>query len=93
MSTSASKVFNFGGEVKSRAGWGIVLGIVMVILGLLLIVHPLLAARLTTNFIGSILIIAGISEIGQALRAHIEGRLFRGCCSALCTVLRESYWS
>jgi uncharacterized membrane protein HdeD (DUF308 family) len=80
MSASSSKSFNFGRnltrDVKSRARWGIVLSILTAILGLLLIAHPVLAARVTTNLFGSILIIAGISEVGQALRAHTGGSFF-----------------
>jgi uncharacterized membrane protein HdeD (DUF308 family) len=76
MSTSSSKSSNFGSDVKSRAGWGIVLGILTAILGVVLIAHPLWAAPVTTNLIGSILIMAGFSELGQALRAHIVGAFF-----------------
>jgi len=80
VSASSSNPLNFGSElrsdVKSRAGWGIVLGILTAVLGLLLIAYPLSAARVTTNLIGSILIIAGIFDVGQALRSHTEGTLF-----------------
>jgi uncharacterized membrane protein HdeD (DUF308 family) len=71
---------NFGGdltrEVKSNAGWGIVLGILTAVLGLLLIAYPLFAATITTMVIGWILIIAGIFEIVQAVRAQTVGAFF-----------------
>jgi uncharacterized membrane protein HdeD (DUF308 family) len=71
---------NFGGdltrEVKSNAGWGIVLGILTAVLGLLLIAYPLFTATVTTLFIGSILIIAGVFEIVQAVRAQTVGAFF-----------------
>jgi uncharacterized membrane protein HdeD (DUF308 family) len=61
---------NFGGaitrEVKSRSGWGIVLGVLTALLGLLLIAYPLFTATVTTIFIGSILIVVAIFEIVQA---------------------------
>src|SRR5215472_643134 len=60
-------------DVKSRAGWGIFLGIVTAALGLLLMGFPLIAGTVTTIIIGSILIIAGILEIVAALRAHTAG--------------------
>jgi uncharacterized membrane protein HdeD (DUF308 family) len=64
------------GDVKSRAGWGIVLGILTALLGLLLIVYPLFAATVTTIFIGSILVLAGVLEVVQALRVHTVGAFF-----------------
>lgn len=77
---SASSNTNLGsefkGDIKSRAAWGIVLGVLTAVLGLLLIVYPLFAAKVTTIVIGSILIIAGVFELIQALRAHTVGGFF-----------------
>jgi len=67
---------NLAGEVKSNAGWGIVLGILTVILGVALIAYPLFTATVTTLVIGWILIVAGIFEIVQAFRAHTAGSFF-----------------
>jgi uncharacterized membrane protein HdeD (DUF308 family) len=64
------------GDIKSRAGWGVVLGILTAVLGLLLIAYPLFAAKVTTFFIGSILIIAGVFDLIQAVRAHTVGAFF-----------------
>jgi len=64
------------GDIKSRAAWGIVLGILTAVLGLLLVVYPLFAAKVTTIVIGSILVIAGVFELIQALRAHTVGAFF-----------------
>jgi uncharacterized membrane protein HdeD (DUF308 family) len=64
------------GDVKSRAGWGIVLGIVTAVLGLLLIAYPLFAATVATMFIGAALILVGIFEIVQALRVSTVGAFF-----------------
>jgi uncharacterized membrane protein HdeD (DUF308 family) len=76
MSASSNLRPEFTGDFKSRAGWGIVLGILTAVLGLLLIVYPLFAAKVTTIVIGSILIIAGVFELMQALRAHTVGAFF-----------------
>jgi len=63
-------------DVKSRAGWGIFLGMVTAALGVLLMVYPLIAGTVTTIIIGCILIIAGVLEIVAALRAHTAGTFF-----------------
>jgi len=77
---SASSSSNFGGdltrEVKSSSGWGIALGILTALLGLLLIAYPLFTATVTTVFIGSTLIVVAIFEIVQAFRAHTAGSFF-----------------
>jgi uncharacterized membrane protein HdeD (DUF308 family) len=78
------------GDVKSRAGWGIALGIPTVVLGLLLVAYSLFTATAAVMFIGWIMIIAGVFELVQALRAHTVGAVFSSYCSALCTSLGES---
>ena len=76
MSTFSNLGGSLPGDVKSRAGWGIVLGILTALLGLLLIAYPLFAATVTTIFIGSILVIAGVLDVVQALRVHTVGAFF-----------------
>jgi len=76
MGASSNLGSNLTSEIKSRAGWGVFLGIVMVALGVLLIVYPLFAATVTTIFIGCILLIAGVVDIALALRAHKAGTFF-----------------
>ncbi len=76
MSTPSNLGRNLASEVKGRAGWGIVLGIITVVLGILLLAFPLATATVTTIFIGCILIIAGIVDIVLALRAHTVGTFF-----------------
>src|SRR5215469_6096714 len=76
MGASSNLRSNLTSEIKSRAGWGVFLGIVMAALGVLLIVYPLFAATVTTIFIGSILLIAGVVAIVLALRAHKAGTFF-----------------
>lgn len=67
---------NLAGEVKTNAGWGIALGILTAVLGLLLIAFPLFTATMTTIFIGWILIVTGIFEVVQAFRANNAGTFF-----------------
>lgn len=76
MSTSSNVESHVTSEVKSNAMWGVVVGILTAVLGLLLIAYPLFTATITTMFIGWTLIIAGIFELVQALRAHTVGAFF-----------------
>ena len=76
MGASSNFGSNLASEVKSRAGWGIFLGIVTAALGVLLIAYPLFAATVTTIFIACILIVAGVVDITLALRAHKAGTFF-----------------
>lgn len=73
MSTGYTLRDNLSSEVKSRAGWGIFLGIVTVILGILLLIYPLAAATITTIVLGCILVVVGVIDIVQALRSHTVG--------------------
>jgi uncharacterized membrane protein HdeD (DUF308 family) len=76
MGASSNLGSNLTSDVKSRAGWGIFLGIVTAALGVLLIMYPLFAATVTTIFIGCVLVIAGVIDIALALRAHKAGTFF-----------------
>jgi len=76
MLASSNLGSELSGDTRNRAGWGIGLGILTAVLGLLLIVYPLFAAKVTAIVIGSILVIAGVFELIQALRAHTVGAFF-----------------
>jgi uncharacterized membrane protein HdeD (DUF308 family) len=69
MSVSSNLAF----RVKSSAGWGIVLGILTAVLGLLFIAFPLFGATVSTIFIGGSLIFAGVLEVIQAFYVHTVG--------------------
>jgi uncharacterized membrane protein HdeD (DUF308 family) len=60
-------------EVKSRSGWSIFLGVVLVGLGILLLIYPLAAATITTIVLGCILLMVGVIDIVLALRSHTAG--------------------
>ena len=76
MSAFSNLGSGLSGDVKSRAGWGIFLGILTAVLGLLLIAYPLFTATITTIFIASILVIVGVLEVIEALRVHTAGAFF-----------------
>jgi uncharacterized membrane protein HdeD (DUF308 family) len=76
MGASTNFGSNLTSEVKSRAGWGIFLGVLMVAAGVLLIAYPLVAGTITTIVIGCFLIIASIVDIALSLRAHTAGTFF-----------------
>jgi len=63
-------------EIKSRAGWGIFLGVLTVAIGLLLMTYPMFTATLTVFFLGGTLIVVGIVDIVRAFRAHTGGSFF-----------------
>jgi uncharacterized membrane protein HdeD (DUF308 family) len=63
-------------EVKSRAGWGIFLGVLTAALGVLLMAYPLATATITTFLFGCILVIVGVIDIVLAMRSHTVGSFF-----------------
>jgi uncharacterized membrane protein HdeD (DUF308 family) len=76
MSTPSNVGRAITSEVRSRAGWGIFLGIVTAALGVLLLAYPLAAAKITTILIGCVLIVMGAVDIVLALRSHTAGSFF-----------------
>ncbi len=76
MSTPYNLGRNISSEVKSRAGWGIFLGILTAALGVLLIAYPLATATVTAFLLGCILVVVGVIDIVLALRAHTAGSFF-----------------
>jgi uncharacterized membrane protein HdeD (DUF308 family) len=71
---------NLGSEVtrnvKSTAGWGIALGILTALLGVLLLAYPFFAGTVTTLVIGWTLIVVAIFEVVQAFSANGVGDFF-----------------
>jgi uncharacterized membrane protein HdeD (DUF308 family) len=76
MSASSNLGGDFIRSVRSRAGWGIVLGILTALLGLLLLANPLFAATITTVFIAWTLIAVAIFEVVQMFLAKGLGDYF-----------------
>jgi uncharacterized membrane protein HdeD (DUF308 family) len=76
MSTPYNMGRNISSDVKSRAGWGIFLGVVTAALGVLLIAYPLATATVTAFLLGCILVVVGVIEIVLALRSHTVGTFF-----------------
>jgi uncharacterized membrane protein HdeD (DUF308 family) len=76
MSTLHALRNDLSSEIKSRAGWGIFLGLVTAALGLLLLAYPLAAATVTTVVLGCVLVVAGAIDIVLALSSHTAGSFF-----------------
>ena len=76
MSTMHTLRNDISSEIKSRAGWGIFLGIVTAALGLLLMTYPLATATVTTVVLGCILVVVGVIDLVLALRSHTAGSFF-----------------
>jgi len=76
MSASSNFGSDFTGNIKSSAGWGIVLGILTALLGLLLLAYPLFAGAVTTMVIGWILLVVALLEVIQAFSGHSIGNFF-----------------
>jgi uncharacterized membrane protein HdeD (DUF308 family) len=76
MSTPSNVGRTISSEVRSRAGWGIFLGILTAALGVLLLLYPLATATATTILIACVLLIAGVVELVLALRSHTVGSFF-----------------
>ena len=63
-------------DIKKRSRWGILMGILTAILGMVLIAYPLATATATTLFLGWLLILAGVAELIFALHSHGAGKFF-----------------
>jgi len=62
------------GEVKSRSGWAIFMGVLTAALGVVLIIYPFSAATVTTVLLGWTLIFAGIAQFVFALYSQQAGQ-------------------
>ena len=62
------------GEVKSRSGWAIFMGVVTAALGVFLILYPFITATLTTIVLGWTLIFAGVAQFIFALKSQSVGQ-------------------
>lgn len=64
------------GEVKSRSGWAILMGVVTAALGVFLILYPFITATLTTIVLGWTLIFVGAAQLIFALKSQNVGQFF-----------------
>jgi uncharacterized membrane protein HdeD (DUF308 family) len=63
-------------EVKKRASWSILMGVIMAALGIFLILYPLATAAITTVLLGWTLIFVAIAEFVFALNSQTVGKFF-----------------
>jgi uncharacterized membrane protein HdeD (DUF308 family) len=66
----------FADNIKKRAGWSILMGVLLAILGVFLIAYPLAAATMTTLIIGWTLLFAAGAQIVFSFSSHSAGRFF-----------------
>lgn len=62
-------------QLRSSAGWGIAIGVVLLILGLIAIARPLYATIASTIVFGWLFIVAGIAQVIYAFRSYGNGQL------------------
>jgi uncharacterized membrane protein HdeD (DUF308 family) len=71
------------GEVKSRSGWAIVMGVVTAALGVFLVLYPFITATLTTIVLGWTLVFVGAAHFVFALKSGSAGQFFWKILSGL----------
>ena len=64
---------NLTDDIRKRAGWSILMGILTALLGVVLIAYPLAAATITTFLFSLILILVGVAQLVFALQTHTAG--------------------
>jgi uncharacterized membrane protein HdeD (DUF308 family) len=71
------------GEVKSRSGWAIFMGLLTAALGVFLILYPAVTATLTTIVLGWVLILTSIAQLVFAFDSKGAGQFFLRVLSGL----------
>jgi uncharacterized membrane protein HdeD (DUF308 family) len=64
------------GEIKSRSGWAIFMGVVTAALGVFLMLYPHITATLTTLVLGWTFVLVGIAQFVFALNSEGLGQFF-----------------
>jgi len=64
------------GEVKSRSGWAIFMGVLTAALGLFLMLYPVITATLTTIVLGWTLILVGLAQLVFTFSSESVGQFF-----------------
>ena len=63
-------------DVSKRATWGVIMGIVTAVIGILMIAYPMAVATVTSVFIGWTLLFVGIAQIVFAFQSRSVGNFF-----------------
>jgi len=71
------------GEVKSRSGWAIFMGVLTAALGVFLMLYPVITSTLTTIVLGWTLIFVGVAQFIFALKSENVGQFFWKLLSGL----------
>jgi len=64
------------GELRSQAGWLMVLGLTLMVLGFVTINHSISSTLITMVFVGWLVIFAGVAQLVQAFRSGKVGLFF-----------------
>ncbi len=64
------------GEIRSQAGWLMVLGVVLMVIGFVAINHSISSTLLTMVFVGWLVVFAGVAQFVQAFRSGKVGLFF-----------------
>jgi uncharacterized membrane protein HdeD (DUF308 family) len=73
MTTLASGQRPILDEVKRRSGWAVFMGLLTIALGIVLLTYPYATATATTLFLGCVLTLVGVVEIGLAFASQTPG--------------------
>lgn len=76
MTTTASGQRPLLDEVKHRSGWAVFMGLLTVALGIVLLMYPFATATATTVFVGCVLTLVSVVEIGLAFASQTPGNFF-----------------
>jgi uncharacterized membrane protein HdeD (DUF308 family) len=67
---------NINDDIRKRATWSILMGVLTAVLGVFLIAYPLATATITTFLFGWVLIVVGIAQFVFALHSQTAGKFF-----------------
>jgi uncharacterized membrane protein HdeD (DUF308 family) len=63
-------------KASQRAGWSVFMGILTAAIGVVMILYPFATAAISTVFLGSALVVAGVAQFVFAFTSETAGRFF-----------------
>ncbi len=63
-------------DVSKRATWGVVMGVLTAVIGIVMIIYPMAAATVTTIFVGWSLFFVGVAQLIFAFQSTGAGHFF-----------------
>ena len=83
---------NLTDDIRKRAGWSILMGILTALLGVVLIAYPLTAATITTFLFGLVLIFVGIAQFVFAIHSQTAVKFMGKVCWASSMESPALFW-